>query len=431
MNTALEDPNIQCLCRTLDREKLYATLAAQTGSDIFREYFTGSHSSVFADTPVFIGREHAETMRSVILAIETIAQAPEYRLAVAGHARDIAEFDPGARGVLMGYDFHLGPDGPKLIEINTNAGGALINAYLAQAHRACCGMTANAEPSGLQSIDPANAIFESFIGDWRRQRGGAPLKKVAIVDEDPESQFFYPEFLLFKNLFERRGVRAVIAPPEAFEHRDGALVFDGRSVDLVYNRLTDFAFKKDQSATIRSAYLANDVVVTPNPRVHALLADKRNLIFLCDEDRLRQWNVDDNTIELLTGAIPRTVVLDPSRADSFWAARKKLFFKPAAGYGGKAAYRGDKITRRVWEEIVQSEYVAQEIVPPGERNVRLNEDVKTMKVDIRNYTYDGSILLTAARLYQGQTTNMRTPGGGFSPAFVINADAYCKHCTID
>ncbi|MEJ1937171.1 hypothetical protein WDZ92_43815, partial [Nostoc sp. NIES-2111] len=29
--------------------------------------------------------------------------------------------------------------------------------------------------------------------------------------------------------------------------------------------------------------------------------------------------------------------------------------------------------------------------------------------------------LIAARLYQGQTTNMRTPGGGFAPVFVVEA----------
>ena len=35
--------------------------------------------------------------------------------------------------------------------------------------------------------------------------------------------------------------------------------------------------------------------------------------------------------------------------------------------------------------------------------------------DLRAYTYAGRIQLLAARLYQGQTTNMRTPGGGFAP----------------
>lgn len=34
------------------------------------------------------------------------------------------------------------------------------------------------------------------------------------------------------------------------------------------------------------------------------------------------------------------------------------------------------------------------------------------------YTYGGRILLAATRLYQGQTTNFRTPGGGFSPVLM-------------
>jgi hypothetical protein len=36
-------------------------------------------------------------------------------------------------------------------------------------------------------------------------------------------------------------------------------------------------------------------------------------------------------------------------------------------------------------------------------------------VDVRNYAYDGTVKLVAARLYQGQTTNFRTAGGGFAP----------------
>jgi hypothetical protein len=38
-------------------------------------------------------------------------------------------------------------------------------------------------------------------------------------------------------------------------------------------------------------------------------------------------------------------------------------------------------------------------------------------MDLRNYVYDGEVQLVAARLYQGQTTNFRTPGGGFAPVF--------------
>jgi hypothetical protein len=40
-----------------------------------------------------------------------------------------------------------------------------------------------------------------------------------------------------------------------------------------------------------------------------------------------------------------------------------------------------------------------------------------MKFDLRNYVYDGAVQWVAARVYQGQTTNFRTPGGGFAPVF--------------
>ena len=42
------------------------------------------------------------------------------------------------------------------------------------------------------------------------------------------------------------------------------------------------------------------------------------------------------------------------------------------------------------------------------------EDV-VLKFDLRCYAYAGVMQMVAARLWQGQTTNFRTPGGGFTP----------------
>ena len=111
-------------------------------------------------------------------------------------------------------------------------------------------------------------------------------------------------------------------------------------------------------------------------------------------------------------------MVTPDCAEDLWKRRKKLFFKPISGYGSKAAYRGDKITRSVWAEILKASYVAQEIVPPSTRTIAINGKTEKLKVDLRNYTYDSRVQLIAARLYQGQTTNFRTPGGGFAPVFV-------------
>ena len=62
--------------------------------------------------------------------------------------------------------------------------------------------------------------------------------------------------------------------------------------------------------------------------------------------------------------------------------------------------------------------MAQDIAPASERLVRLDDARADLKFDIRAFVYDGCVQLLAARLYAGQTTNFRTPGGGFAPVFI-------------
>ncbi len=51
--------------------------------------------------------------------------------------------------------------------------------------------------------------------------------------------------------------------------------------------------------------------------------------------------------------------------------------------------------------------------------IRLDGQPTLRKVDVRLYTYAAQPLLVAARIYQGQTTNFRTPGGGFAPVLIV------------
>jgi len=316
----------------------------------------------------------------------------------------------------MGYDFHLGEGGPRLIEVNTNAGGAFLNALLKRAQHACC-----PEMEWLlapRAHDFEVAVFRMFQDEWVRQRGTGAAHRIAIVDDSPEEQYLYPEFVLAQRVLAERGVDAVIADASRLRYEEGRLSVEGKEVDLVYNRLTDFAFDQPEHRALREAYRHGAVVVTPNPHNHALLADKRNLSLLSDMETLEIWGVAPRLRAQLKG-VPRTVLVTPANADAMWQSRKNLFFKPAGGHGGKAVYRGDKLTKSVWTEITVGEYVAQTLVRPSERMIKVDEVVQARKMDVRLYTYDGQVLLVAARLYQGQTTNFRTPGGGFAPVFVI------------
>ena len=63
--------------------------------------------------------------------------------------------------------------------------------------------------------------------------------------------------------------------------------------------------------------------------------------------------------------------------------------------------------------------MAQAFAAPGQRMIEIDGAPAPRKMGVRLYTYDGRILLAAARLHQCQTTSFRTPGGGFALVLVI------------
>lgn len=406
--------NQNCFCVTLDRRSLCESLEKEAGDSKFCETFIRPKAHLFSNVPVFLSASEVAKMQGVVTAVETTARLAAYKAAVLSWAPKISWEDHGPVGALMGYDFHLGGDGPRLIEINTNAGGAFLNALLARAQRACCAeMDMPHKPHAFEDV-----AFRMFQEEWMRQRGTGAARRIAIVDDGPEEQFLYPEFVLVRKVLEARGVKAVIADASHLRYEAGRLTFDGDPIDLVYNRVTDFAFDQPEHKALREAYRDGAVVVTPNPYNHALLADKRNLSILSDPAMIEGWGMEPTLLAHLS-SVPRTVLVSPENADEQWKARKNLFFKPTGGHGGKAVYRGDKLTKGVWGEIERGGYVAQTLVKPSERMIKIDDAFQARKMDVRLYTYDGHVLLVAARLYQGQTTNFRTPGGGFAPVFVI------------
>lgn len=409
--------NQECFCITLDRDALCQALEREVGDPDFCSTFIKTRPHLFSNAPVFLSESDTGGMTRIVHAIEAATRLPAYREAVLSWAPEIARSDFGPRGVFMGYDFHLAADGPKLIEVNTNAGGAFLNALLAKAQRACC-TEVEVALSRPEADDFEAAVLRMFQREWELQHRTGGLKRIAIVDDRPAEQYLYPEFILVQRFLQKHGIDAIIADGRQLRYEHGQLLSEGQPVDLVYNRLVDFSFDNPEHQALRTAYLDDAVVVTPNPRVHALYADKRNLVLLSDQAELRSWGLSPEMLADLAG-VPHTVLVTNDNAQALWAARKKLFFKPAGGHGGKAVYRGDKLTKGVWAEIIRGGYVAQDFAAPSERMIKLDGTAERRKTDVRLYTYDGQILLTAARLYQGQTTNFRTPGGGFAPVFVI------------
>ncbi|MDP3246017.1 MAG: hypothetical protein Q8M93_03530 [Polaromonas sp.] len=434
--SAIDMLNSACFCLSLDRRALAHALDLELGQPGLAEMVRQRCPFLFAALPVFVATPHLHRMAQVMEAVESVVALPAYREQVLGAAPDIARRGTcGPLGVFFGYDFHLSEGHLGLIEINTNAGGAMLNAVLARAQHACCAAVDSMVPTLASVTAFEQQIVAMFRHEWALARKTArasattqPLASIAIVDVAPQDQYLYPELLLFQQLFERHGLRTVIADPAALEWRDGMLWHGDLVIDLVYNRLTDFYLEQPGSAALREAYLQRAVVLTPHPQAHALYADKRLLALFSDAARLHALGVPHATQQILLEHVPHTEVVDAGDAQRLWDARRSLFFKPVAGFGSRAAYRGDKLTKRVWQDILAGDYVAQTIVAPGERMIddpgaaAAERATKAMKYDLRAYAYNGAVQWVAARIYQGQTTNFRTPGGGFAPVY-SSADA--------
>ncbi len=126
---------------------------------------------------------------------------------VRSWALEIARFDPGPVGAFMGYDFHLSSQGPRRIEVNTNAGGAYINARLANAQRACCDETLQALHSAEELERFDSAVVQVLEAEWCRQRGSGRTQR----------------------LLETHGIDA----PSELSFAGGGLTVHGDRIDLV------------------------------------------------------------------------------------------------------------------------------------------------------------------------------------------------------
>ncbi|MBB1077200.1 hypothetical protein HUU62_22600 [Rhodoferax sp. 4810] len=417
--TSAEALNRDCFCRTLDTARLRQHLESDPSLQGLTDTVLTTRPHLFSNGVVFISKPMQAQIAAAVAAIERVAALPGFQAQALMRAAPVAQHPWGPLGVCMGYDFHISQQGPQLIEINTNAGGLLLNVALARAQQACCDELDPAFGASARQSNLAQSIFEMFANEWRLQRGKLPWQNVLIVDSDPHNQYLSAEFELFRQLFAQHGLQAHVADPSELVWHGGQLLYQGQSVNLVYNRLTDFYLEEPAHQALRLAYNAGAVVLTPHPRAHALLADKRNLIALSQDALLAAWGANAADRKILAASVPSTRLVTAERADELWAQRRKLFFKPVAGYGAKAAYRGDKLTRRVWGEILAGDFVAQTLVPPAERMMDVDGVATDLKFDLRAYTYGGQVQLLAARIYSGQTTNFRTPGGGFAPVIVV------------
>lgn len=344
-------------------------------------------------------------MARLVRLLDRLSRNGRYRELVYPQVPDVARFDPGHDAVMMCYDFHLVGETPRLIEVNTNAGGGLL-ALLA--HNPTWPVAIGSLPAKL-----SGRLLQTFADETRHFTAGAKLKPgaIAIIDADPPSQYLFPEMCAFAELFESWGVPAVVVDPGQLDASGAGVLNEGQPVDLVYNRHCDFYLESAAMAGLRAAYLNRCVCLTPNPHMYGLLADKRRLALWTDPGHHADWSLTAQESALLAEVVPAASLMAEHDRTALWASRKQQVFKPVDSFGSRGVLLGEKISRKRFDELPAASTLVQELVPPSLTAV---PGASPMKTDLRVFAYRQRILGIAARLYHGQVTNLRTPGGGFA-----------------
>ena len=307
------------------------------------------------------------------------------------------------RSVLMAYDFHTNEAGDCfLVEVNTNASGFMLASVMENVHQPC----------DLATYAPLVSLRESFANEMRL---GGQGSFIAITDEDIPQQKMYLEFLMYRDWFRANGWKAEFCDSADFRVQDSSLLTGaGEKVGLVYNRLTDFYL--EEHPAMREGFVRELAAFSPNPYEYWLLGDKQRLIQLGDAEFLRGAGASDAEIAAITRVVIPT--FDKSHFESFeqvWAQRRQLFFKPKRSHGGKSVYRGESVSRKVFERLMADDILIQRYQPAQKMPVDDSRSVlENWKFDLRFYVYEDVIQLSVARIYQGQVTNFASPMGGFT-----------------
>ncbi len=369
---------------------------------------TSPYATFSSHSPVFISHKIEKNIQEAISVVEKVIVSDSFKKLLVSNS--LLEMKNSSGGILSCYDFHLDGEVPKLIEINTNAGGFFLNYELLKSSTICCSHTQG------QNIENMEEKITSMLKNEFKKMSSKELKTVAIMDENPESQYLYPDMVICKNILERNGITTFIVDSKDLQVVDTTAMYNGASIDLVYNRLTDFYFKNEENKKFISLLESASTIVSPNPNDYALFANKANLLHLQSFDTYVDI-LSQNETDVLKRTILKTVMVSEDTEEYLWENRKKYFFKPINGYGGRGAYNGKGLTIKVWGHITTNSYIAQETIPANTKNKQINRKEEAFKFDIRAYTYQGTILLLGARVYQGQATNFRTLGGGFASVF--------------
>lgn len=349
------------------------------------------------------------------------------------HARWAALPAPPPDVVLSRADGFLTPQGPRFIELNSDApAGFGYGDRMAEVIASLPVFAAVAVRHRLSYAPSAPLLVEAVL---RQAPAGVASARVAIVDfAEVKTR---PDQEILREAFAARGVDCVLADPREFELAAGRLVAGGAPVDVVYRR-TVLSELLDHAADVQpflrgcetgAAVLVNSFrcQLSEDKTLFALLTDDERAAELMDADerafclRVLPWTrkLEERRTRVPGGA-ERDLVAHAIEA------RERLVLKPAHGYGGRSVFVGDETDAAEWERAIReglgASWVVQERVAIPEEPFPVWRDgglaFESFKVNVNPFCVAGAEAGAVTRASRSSVINV-SAGGGSVPTFVV------------
>ena len=341
--------------------------------------------------------DNAVPVSPVAMRLVSVGVQALWKRIVEGHPQ--AE----SRPLLLSYDVHPSPEGPVLIEVNTNAGGVLTAIAAARLGNDCC---ADLQQSLLEAR--LLALFQrDLLGPDREQTG-----IVAIVDDQLESQALLAEMQALAELIRPHAIDVRVLDAADLTYREGRLRHGDDAINRVYWRSTDFLLAEPAHADVRRAISEGTTVLAPSPEAYEAIANKQRFVEWSAQTELSR---DEETG--LIFRIAETLPMAARTTSDWYADRRNWVFKPISGYASRGVYVGKSISHRKLDELPVAEYLAQRYAP----HPVIDRDGREWKYDVRFFADRGQVIGAAARVFHGQVVGLREPGSGFAPIRVGSA----------
>ena len=280
-----------------------------------------------------------------------------------------------------------------------------------------------------------DAAWAGMLRAWR-QWGGSGTPVVGITDWLAGEERTEPEFWLFRDWLQARGVTAIVADPREWELVDGRLVAQGVAVDLLDRRLItpELLARPDDCAVLIEAFRANAACVV-DPLEMGLLHRKGFFALLTDAEHGIAFTSAER--DAIAATIPwtrrlaerRTALPDGTHGDlvSYVAANpESLVLKPEDDAAGHGVHLGWTMDAGAWASALDAalavDYVVQERVVEATDRFPLIEpfgERSEFFVDTDPMVAGGRFGGMLTRLSHTELTNV-SQGGSIVPTFTVD-----------